>query len=448
MQTENENIPDSFVLRDPEAVYEAAFQSYWDQLADGAVLTDTAGARLQILSRGEWNHEAGPDFLHAKIRYHDRILYGDIELHRKSSDYIRHGHLADAAYDNVILHVVEEDDLAGHDGARALAHIPLCRVSPRSLQRRSAANCRCRIFPYMCREQLRLFFTDAGLERVQAKSTAVLETLIKSGSGAAFRQVLFRAAGYKRNQDSFLELLVRLEAYPPEVFDAHFEALLWGESSLLPDPADPDLPEEIRRQVRVLWEEYWSLRQSAAGPIPWKRDAVRPLNSPERRIAMLVRFMRTFSTDPLPSLAKRLAATTPERFLAELRRELKLSDSFWDRHCTFRAGELAHPAAVLGSDRAEILLIDVFAPALLAYAKLNGAILPEAKAAALPQFIHAAKNNRVFKNAVRRWLPEDDPRLDIFDNAAAVQGCLHIYKQYCSDCAGDCTACLLANSVL
>lgn len=300
----------------------------------------------------------------------------------------------------------------------------------------------------MCAEQLRMFFTDAGLERIESKSTAVLETLIKSGSGAAFRQVLFRAAGYKRNQDSFQELLDRLEAYPPEVFDTHFEALLWGESALLPDPADPDLPEEIRRQVRILWEQYWSLRQSAAGPIQWKRDAVRPLNSPERRIAMLVRFLQTFSADPLPSLAKRLASATPERFLAELRRELKLSDPFWDRHCTFRAGELAHPAAVLGADRAEILLIDVFAPALLAYAKLNGSILPEAKAAALPQFIHAAKNNRVFKNAVRRWLPEADPRLDIFDNAAAVQGCLHIYKQYCSDCAGDCTSCLLANSVL
>jgi len=158
--------------------------------------------------------------------------------------------------------------------------------------------------------------------------------------------------------------------------------------------------------------------------------------------------MQTFSTDPLPSLAKRLAGTAPEKFLAGLRRELKLSDPFWDRHCTFHSEELARPAAVLGADRAEILLIDVFAPALLAYAKLNGTILSEAKAAVLPQFIHAARNNRVFKNAVRRWLPEDDPRLDIFDNAAVVQGCLHIYKQYCSDCAGDCTACLLTHSIL
>ena len=126
MQTEKGNNSESFELHDPEAVYEAAFQAQWDQLTDGAVLTDTAGLKVHILSRGEWNHEAGPDFRNAKIRYQGKILHGDIELHRKSSDYIRHGHLADAAYGNVILHVVEEDDLQGREEAcKDAEHFPL-----------------------------------------------------------------------------------------------------------------------------------------------------------------------------------------------------------------------------------------------------------------------------------------------------------------------------------
>ena len=444
----NENKSDSFVLHEPEAVYEAAFQAFWDSLADGAVLTETGGGRVQILSRGEWNHEAGPDFLNAKIRYRGEILRGDIELHRKSSDYIRHGHLADAAYGNVILHVVEEDDLAGREEGNALAHIPVCRLSPGMLERRSGDICRCRIFPYMCREQLRQFFTDAGMERIQAKSSAVLETLIRAGSGPAFRQVLFRAAGYKRNQEEFGELLNRLEQYPPEVFQAHFEALLWGESTLLPDPAGPELPEAIRNRVRSLWDEFWSLRLTAADPISWKRDSVRPLNSPERRIAMLAEFLRHFSSDPLPSFADELRKQTPEQLLKKLRKELIFSDPFWDGHCSFRGEELARKAAVLGSDRAETLLIDVIAPAILAYAKLKNDRELEKKAMQLPLLIRPQKNNRVFKNAVRRWFPENDPRLDIFDHAAVVQGCLHIHKKYCADTAGDCVSCLLVNSVL
>lgn len=448
MQMENENKSDSFVIHDPEAVYEAAFQSSWDSLADGTVLTETGGSRVQILSRGEWNHEAGPDFRNAKILYHGRILRGDIELHRKSSDYIRHGHLADAAYGNVILHVVEDDDLAGREEGYALAHIPVCRLSPDMLERRSGTICRCRIFPYMCREQLRQFFTDAGMERIQSKSSAVLETLIRSGSGPAFRQVLFRAAGYKRNQDEFRELLQRLEQYPHDIFQAHFEALLWGESTLLPDPAEPDLPEAVRTRIRLLWDEFWSLRLTAAEPIPWKRDSVRPLNSPERRIAMLAEFLRRFSADPLPALAERLRKQTPDQLVGMLRKELNFSDPFWDEHCSFRSAALKRKAAVLGAERAETLLIDVVTPALLAYAKLNGETELEKKALALPMQIKAQKDNRVFKNAVRRWFPENDSRLDIFDNAATVQGCLHIHKSYCADTAGDCVSCLLVNSAL
>lgn len=176
MQTGNGNIRQSFGVHDPEAVYEATFQAHWDHLADGAVLTANDGSRIRVLARGEWNHEAGPDFRNARICYHGKIVRGDIELHRKTSDYIRHGHLANPAYDHVILHVVEKDDLAGREGGTALAHIPLCRLSPEMLRRRTADSpCRCRIFPYMYPEQLHEFFTAAGQERLRLKSAVILE---------------------------------------------------------------------------------------------------------------------------------------------------------------------------------------------------------------------------------------------------------------------------------
>ena len=231
------------------------------------------------------------------------------------------------------------------------------------------------------------------------------------------------------------------------MFEAHFEALLWGESSLLPDPADPGLPQEVRDRVRRLWDEFWALRMKAFAPIPWSRDSVRPLNSPERRIAMLAAFLREFSTDPLPRLAAGLEQSGPEAFLKDLRGKMKLSDRFWDRHCTFLSPELEHPAAVLGPDRAEILLIDAVAPSLLAYAKLDGRKLPEQKAAVMPLLIRARKDNQTVKAAFRRWFPDRDLVSSVFDNAAAVQGCLHIYKTYCAETAGDCLSCLLANSL-
>ena len=68
MQMKNCNIPNSFLIREPEGIYERELQENWDHLPDGVVLNTIDGRRLQILSRGEWNHEAGPDFLNGKIR--------------------------------------------------------------------------------------------------------------------------------------------------------------------------------------------------------------------------------------------------------------------------------------------------------------------------------------------------------------------------------------------
>lgn len=446
MQTENQNNTESFWIREPEAIYEAAFQACWDRLPDGAVLTLTDGSKVQILSRGEWNHEAGPDFLNAKICIHGDIQRGSIELHRRSSDYIRHGHLSDAMYDSVILHVVAENDLAGKSVENALSNIPLCCISAASLEHRAVGNvCRCRIFPYMHREQLSAFFTDAGRERIQQKSSVLLENIISNGTSSAFLQALFRAAGYKRNQQAFGELFRRFFLYPESVRSEHFSAILWGESGLLPDPAVVSLPEDCRDTASSLWENFWKLRLKDEAPIPWNRDSIRPVNTPERRLAMLCSFIGKYGLDPLPGLAGELASSSPKAFVTAMRKKILFSDPFWDFHYSFLSEKMTKRVVILGKERAETLMIDVITPALIAYSKLKNDTVLTSKAAELLRYLSAQRNNRIYKNAIRRWFPDgmDDSFLN---NAEMVQGCLHIYHQYCANTAGDCVSCLLANS--
>src|SRR4030042_1309170 len=77
----------------------------WQQ-AVGAEFTSTQDELLNVIYPGRINGDNGPDFRDAVILNKLRLTKGDVEVHVRSSDWYSHAHTADAAYDNVILHVV------------------------------------------------------------------------------------------------------------------------------------------------------------------------------------------------------------------------------------------------------------------------------------------------------------------------------------------------------
>lgn len=79
------------------------------QLIDKPIVT-TDDRELAIVHGGHRNHNSGPDFLFSKLQLDDIIWVGHVEMHCKGSDWYAHHHHLDAAYDNVVLHVVWEDD--------------------------------------------------------------------------------------------------------------------------------------------------------------------------------------------------------------------------------------------------------------------------------------------------------------------------------------------------
>ena len=73
-------------------------------------LCTTTGTTIEVIDSGLPNTNAGPDFFNAKLKLNDTLWVGNVEIHTKTSDWHKHGHTNDSAYDNVILHVVNESN--------------------------------------------------------------------------------------------------------------------------------------------------------------------------------------------------------------------------------------------------------------------------------------------------------------------------------------------------
>ena len=305
----------------------------------------------------------------------------------------------------------------------------------------------CRVFPDMDDSRLRAFFSDAGAERIQQKSRTVLASMIAAGSARGFLEQLFSAAGYKNNTLQFGDLLKRYLKYPEPLRKTRLRAILWGESGLLPDPSAETLPEENANYANELWKEFWGLRMSALPEIGWRRDSVRPANTPERRLAMLCIFLERFTENPLPAFSADLLAMDAEAFRKKYHRLFQCSDPFWDRRFTFRSRQSRRPSAVSSASRALTILTDVMIPSLLAYAELHRNAGLGTAALRVLKILPATASNATFRKALRRWFPGKEAQAEkLFSSAVMRQGCIHIYQKYCAENAADCGACLLANS--
>lgn len=96
----------------PSAAFsEADLVSLWEgQRFPKEALRTREGRRFRVIYRGRRTGGPGPDFRDAVIATREELLRGDVELHVRSSDFRRHGHQRDPAYDGVVLHLVFRHD--------------------------------------------------------------------------------------------------------------------------------------------------------------------------------------------------------------------------------------------------------------------------------------------------------------------------------------------------
>ena len=397
-----------------------------------------AGDKVEVIQVGQHNPDAGPDFQNARIRIGSTTWVGNVEIHIHASDWYRHGHHHDKAYDNVVLQVVLNNNQTVRRTNKEViptAELPfnheLFTHYRQLLENESWIPCE-KELARVDRSIIDFWLSRLTIERLEHKSAEIEESLKESQNNweTAFYRKLARNFGFKVNADPF-EMLAR--SLPLKYVTRHkdslfqLEALFFGQAGFLQQKRLDD-PYHMR-----LFDEYLYLRKKfRLKPIEkhlWRFARLRPMNFPTVRIAQLCALMH--GCDRLFSLI------LEKRQIREMRHLLQAEpSSYWNNHFSFHKTSPTKTKR-LGSDAFQNLIINTVVPFLFVYGVKQNK--PSYKEKALDLLLELDPE----KNAItRRWsaLGIDAP------NAYHSQALLELKNNYCN--YRRCLDCQIGNHIL
>lgn len=181
------------------------------RLFPAAGLVTADGETVRVLSPGLHNKDAGPDFYSADVVIGTQDWMGTVEIHTRSSDWYRHSHHTDPAYNNVILHVVEQADRevqtqSGRTVPQVVVTVPDHVVSHYE-QLQAVVDtppCHSRVAgepPFLVKQWL----SRLGRERLERKAADVMQRVQQCNYDweHVFFITLARAFGFGINADAF-----------------------------------------------------------------------------------------------------------------------------------------------------------------------------------------------------------------------------------------------------
>jgi hypothetical protein len=418
---------------------EEFLQYIWKHsLFENENLTTTSGDPIEILNSGTWNTDAGPDFFNASIKINKTLWAGNVEVHLQSSDWLAHGHQNDPSYNNVILHVVlnnnKEIEPKGreaipvfipkikHDVIDNYTHLISQKSWPACYETISEIN---PVYLYNT-------FDSLLVERLEQKTSLIVKTLQgnKNNWNETFYQHLARSFGFKTNSLPF-EMLAR--SLPLAVLAKHksnlfqLESLLFGQSGLLNEQLlGDDYFLKLREEYSYLSSKYQL--KGMEGHI-WKFLRMRPSNFPTIRIAQFAALLH-HSESLLSKLTEEKGVKDIIKFF-----EVKASE-YWDTHYHFNNVSEKKPKW-LGESSRDNLLINTVAPFLFIYGERNEKENLKQRAIDILELLPPEKNN-----ITSRWSELGIPTKNSFDTQALIQ----LKNNYCEN--KNCLNCQIGKKII
>jgi hypothetical protein len=343
-------------------------------LYDSESLIDDNGNRIKVIHPGEYNRDSGPDFFNSRISIEGTEWAGNVEIHTRSSHFDNHGHNTDPAFNNVILHLVNENEKKVFN-SRGEEILTVKLVFDEKFYEKYT-NLINNPFVIACQDEIKKvddFLIQHWLhtllaERLEGKSESILKIFKETGNDweETFYRLLSRYFGFRVNAEPF-EMLAT--ALPFRIIRKHandrfqIEALLFGmsgmlEEGLFKEALNDGYYRRLINEFKVLSAKY-SL-QPLHGWI-WKFSRLRPVNFPTVRISQLAEML---------SVTGGLFSRTLEAICTnDLKKIFEVSASdYWSDHFVF-GKKSKRISKRTGSQATDILLVNAVLPVLFVYGK-------------------------------------------------------------------------------
>jgi hypothetical protein len=400
----------------------------------------TKNQLIEILYSGDYNTHSGPDFLHARLKIGNILWIGNVEIHVRSSEWINHRHQDDKAYDNVILHVVFEEDtpIFRNNGER----IPCLQlkkyINENLLGSYEQLLCNTEWIP--CQNQFAQvseicktsWWERLLIERMEEKTSSIISDLQQNNWNweEVFYRHLARSFGIKNNELPF-EMLAR--ALPLSIIRKHknrqfqIEALFFGQAGMLENENFTDAyPKSLKKEFQHLQNKY-SLK-----PINnsiWKFLRMRPASFPTIRIAEFAAFIT--SIDSLFSTLMEADEIKSIESLFELKINL-----YWENHFTFDKLSVSQKKQ-MGKNGVKTIIINTICPFLFTFGKIKENAIYQDRAFKLLEQLDPEQNH-----IINKWVEMQVPVNSAEDTQALIQQ----KRKYCD--SKRCLECAIGTYLL
>jgi len=411
------------------------------QLYDKRFLRTAEGQEIQLVYPGHWNqHAAGPDFSDARIYIGGTLWAGQVEVHKRASDWLRHGHQNDPNYENVILHLVYDEDqiIRRADGSRLPALALRGRISPALFEQgmRLLAELE---QPIACGSQLQkidalewsIWLERLTIERLEQKAAALGKRLAhwRGDWMACFYEQLIGQFGLGQNAENFQRLG---RALPYRLWRKYqkqpkqLEALFFGRAGFLAQTED--------EYSRILAQEYAYLQEKellgTALPLQWNFGGLRPSALPSFRLVLLVELLQ------LEDLWSKFMQSQSIKELVKLF-GVKIKSTYWLSHYRLGKKSQARKQKSLGKESIQLLLINFLLPFRFLYAQAKG---QDKEIDLLLDLLGQlpAEQNQILRN----WAQWGRAAADAQQSQALIQ----LYKCYCLE--RRCLSCSIGHRLI